>query len=305
MLAFAIGIGIGMLPRDAVPTDPPSPSPVPTPTLTPTTNDRVAGNWRLTHRVDLPPGWTVTSRSVATIVESTSLEAPNTGTTQAHGCNVMVWGVGEQRPPLGKGRQSVTVSDRPGYTDTPIPDGESRVTWEYRDNAWASVSCTINDDFATVRDIAERVVFTPTLMRVPFRLTWVPDGFRVRAATDWPFQHGPYTGWILEQEQEDPNGFAAIQVYTMPSETELRAGQPGTTTDVIAGYPAVLQAERGRIQLDTGKHIILLSADGHQDGQTEWPSEWIAMLTQLAESLVLAPDLGDRNTWFDAETAVP
>ena len=39
------------------------------------------------------------------------------------------------------------------------------MTWEYREGGWASVSCSIVDDFATVLDIAERVVFEPATMR--------------------------------------------------------------------------------------------------------------------------------------------
>lgn len=142
-------------------------------------------------------------------------------------------------------------------------------------------------------------------MRVPFRLTWIPDGFRVTSGGDAPIHRGPYSGWVLEQEQNDPNGFASIQVFTMPRDTELEADQPGTTTEVIAGHPAVLKVESGEIQLKIGKHLVLLSAPGHPVDRPEWPSGRIALLTRLAESLVLAPDLGDRTTWFDAQFALP
>lgn len=194
---------------------------------------------------------------------------------------------------------------RPGPRPIPGPDGESRVIWEYRDDGWASVSCMIADNFATVLDIAERVVFTPTVMRVPVRLTWIPDGFRVVAATDDGLRPGPHPGWVLEQEQKNPKGYAAIQVFTMPAETELRPGRRGSRADVIAGHPAVINAEDGNVQLNVGNHRVLLSAVGYPRDRPEWPSGWLALLTRLAERLELAPDLADRATWFDAEQAVP
>ena len=120
-LAVAVGIGLVSPPRDALPTDPATPSPVPTPTSTPVTNERVEGNWRLTHRVDLPPGWTVSERSVEWTTEFTALRAPDDGTGQDRACGVAVWGVGETpvRNPSTKGRTAVTVNGRPGTRRSP------------------------------------------------------------------------------------------------------------------------------------------------------------------------------------------
>jgi hypothetical protein len=307
VLAVAVGIGLVNQPRDAVPTDPATPSPFPTSTSTPVTNERVAGNWRLTHRVDLPPGWTVRGHSVDGTSESTSLRAPGHSDEHPRACGVTVWGVGERpvRDPSTKGRKAVTVNGRPGYTQVTTlgPHRESEVTWEYRDDAWAWVNCSIIDDFVTVRDIAERVVFEPVTMQVPLRLTWIPDGFRVVSASELDFAGGLRGGWTMWQR--DVDGFA-IQVDSSPkTQYDLKPGQPGTTTDVIAGYPAVLQAEWHRIQLDAGAYTINLTADGYQNGQTEWAPGRRELLERLAETLVPAADLGDRNTWFEAQTALP
>ena len=140
-------------------------------------------------------------------------------------------------------------------------------------------------------------------MRVPLRLTWIPDGFRVVSASELDFAGGLRGGWTMWQR--DVDGFA-IHVDSSPkTQYDLKPGQPGTTTDVIAGYPAVLQAEWHAIQLDAGAYTIVLTADGYQNGQTKWAPGRRELLVRLAESLVPAADLGDRNTWFEAQTARP
>ena len=175
------------------------------------------------------------------------------------------------------------------------------MTWEYRDDAWAKVNCSIIDDFVTVRDIAERVVFKPTSLRVPLRLTWVPDGFRVTGASDRDFDGGVAGGWSMGQRRA-ADGFA-LHVDSWPaSKHDLRPGQPGTTTDVIAGYPAVLQAEWHTIQLDAGAYRIVLTADGYQSGQTEWAAGRRELLVRLAESLVPAAISAIAHR-FDARAA--
>ena len=84
-LAVVSGIVLTNRPREAAPVDPATPGPSAAPT--PVRNDRVEGNWRLTHRVDLPPGWMVVGHSVQSSdyfsSESTSLDAPDVGTDQA------------------------------------------------------------------------------------------------------------------------------------------------------------------------------------------------------------------------------
>ena len=308
-LAVVSGIVLTNRPREAAPVDPATPGPTAAPT--PVRNDRVEGNWRLTHRVDLPPGWMVVGHSVQSSddfsSESTSLDAPDVGTDQDRGCSVSVQGVGERpiEDPSAEGRRAVTVNGQPGYAQirTLGPQQDSAVTWEYREGGWASVSCSIVDDFATVLDIAERVVFEPVTMWMPLRLTWVPDGFFVVSASELDFAGGLRGGW--DMWQKDVDGFAIHVVSSPKTQYDLKPGQPGTTTDVVAGYPAVLEAEWHKIQLDAGTYTIELTADGYKNGQTEWVPGRRELLVRLAETLVPAADLGDRDTWFEADKALP
>lgn len=72
--------------------------------------------------------------------------------------------------------------------------------------------------------------------------------------------------------------------------------------DTIGGYPALLSP--GTLDLDAGRYLIRLYFD---DGSSpdRWPPGQRELLVRLAESLKLAPDLGNRDTWFDAEDALP
>ena len=202
-------------------------------------------------------------------------------------------------------RDKTELKGRPAYTETRRlgPDRDYELTWEYRKEGWASVTCSVDDDFATVRTIAGQLVFEPTPMRVPIRFTWVPDKFHVVSVSELDFAGGVRSDVAMWPRVGD--GFA-ISVATSPkTQYDLRPGQPGTTTETIAGYPAVLQAEWHKIQLDAGTYTIELTADGYQNGQTEWVPGRKDLLIRLAGTLEIAPDLGDRATWFDAEEAVP
>jgi hypothetical protein len=74
---------------------------------------------------------------------------------------------------------------------------------------------------------------------------------------------------------------------------------------VIAGYPALLQAGTGSLDLDAGRYLIGLQSPGDAPAPTRWAPGRRALLVKLAESVAVASDLGERATWFDAETAVP
>ena len=69
VLAVIAGFLLDNRTREAVP------ALTPTSTPTPTGEARVAGNWRMVHRVDPPPGWTVVMRNLTAEVEETERTA--------------------------------------------------------------------------------------------------------------------------------------------------------------------------------------------------------------------------------------
>jgi hypothetical protein len=74
--------------------------------------------------------------------------------------------------------------------------------------------------------------------------------------------------------------------------------------DTIAGFPAFLNPTSGSLHLDVDPYLIQMHFAYGQDSD-RWAPGRRQQLVRLAESMEIAPDLGDRDTWFDAEEAVP
>ena len=87
-------------------------------------------------------------------------------------------------------------------------------------------------------------------------------------------------------------------------ESNLTRVTEGIERDTVAGYPALLQPGSGTLDLDAGEYLIGLSSPGNAP-PNRWAPGRRELLVRLAESLEPAPDLGNRDTWFDAEDAVP
>jgi hypothetical protein len=283
VLVVLAGIVLGNRSREAGPVEPPTPALV--------DEGRVEGNWRMVHRVDPPPGWEVVLRSVSASTDTTMLQAPDA----AFSCDVDAWRAGT-RPTSPEPLDDVTIGGRPAYSN-----GPQTLQWYYRNDAVAQVTCT-SGGLAQARTIAERVVFAPSGLRVPLRLGQVPEGYRVDYLAEQNRDDGPAAMLLLRPADADPAWLIAIvvarggsTVTDLPSRSER---------ETIAGYPALLDPLTGTLELETGPYMVSLQFAGGQQSD-RWTPGRREQLVRLAESLALAPDLGDPNTWFDAEDAVP
>jgi hypothetical protein len=276
-------------------------APVETPTPTLAGEARTEGNWRMVHRVDVPPEWQVTARDVTAEVERTELM----GLDGAASCSVGVWqagtrptSVGSGAPPQPEPLDDITINGRPAYR---LDD--KTLQWFYRDDAVARATC---DGLWLSRMIAERVVFEPAIVRVPLRLRQVPEGYQLHRVTEEGDDSAPASVLSLTPIDADQAWEIEILVNKKVSDPTRRERTPsaGVERDTIAGFPAVLDPKTGSLDLDVDPYLIKMHFAYGQDSD-RWAPGRRQQLVRLAESMELAPDLGDRATWFDAEEAVP
>ncbi len=141
---------------------------------------RRAGEWRYSHEVKLATGWKLLSRSIDPEVETTVLQVPS-GADDPADCTVLVRVAGVL-PDLPSSRvDAATVRGRPAKIAT-RPGDTVNVYWEYAPGAWASVEC---DSQVPLRreamvGIAEAVRFHDVRQALPYTLTALPEGYRIR-----------------------------------------------------------------------------------------------------------------------------
>ena len=85
-------------------------------------------------------------------------------------------------------------------------------------------------------------------------------------------------------------------------------GLPGYEEDRIAGYRAVLNGREHWLALNVDGYVVRIQAEGGEPAPLTtslWPAGRRELLVSVAEDLRLARDLGDPQTWFDAQDVFP
>lgn len=292
VVLVAIGVPAVLVNRTAVPAD-----------------TRAPGNWNLIHRVDLPPGWGVTTSTVSPDIEISQLGDPVGVDQSDQACSVSVAGPAHPAPTIRDG-SPVDVNGRPGTYVEPSFNALGGIYWRYTDNAWANVSCSVRgaDDRDLSIEMARRVVFDPVPLVLPFRLSATPDGYQVGtvlAGVDAASERS--TGAQLDPIDKLDDR-PSIQISVAPGTTEIPPYLAGWESDTVAGLPAVLSARDGRLCLNTQGHTVCILAEGGEPADLTvslWPAGRRALLVEVAQHLKLAADLADEKTGWNANRALP
>jgi hypothetical protein len=246
---------------------------------------RRAGEWRYSHEVTLAAGWQLVSRSIEREVETTVLLVPFSADDPAE-CTVAVRVAGVL-PDLPSSRvEAASVSGRPAKIVT-RPGNTVNVYWEYAPGAWASVEC--DSPVAVSRevmfDIARAVRFRDVRQAMPFTLTALPDGYRIRSVGERfiPVYADVVWGPTVLLDPPADSYWAAVLVG--PDLAGLDGVSPETTVSCLGPDRSVCVSA---FQLDDQVP----------------PNRGMSRRTvsTTIENLRPAPDPGNRSTWFDASS---
>ena len=246
---------------------------------------RRAGEWRYSHEVKLATGWKLLSRSIDPEVETTVLQVPS-GADDPADCTVLVRVAGVL-PDLPSSRvDAATVRGRPAKIAT-RPGDTVNVYWEYAPGAWASVEC---DSRVPLRreamvGIAEAVRFHDVRQALPYTLTALPEGYRIRTVgeTFAPLYGDVVWGPTVLLEPPADSYWAAVIVG--PDLAELGGVSSETTVSC----------------LDPDRSLCVSAFQ--MDDQVA-PNRGMSRRTVATTLANLRPaaDPSDRSTWFDAST---
>jgi hypothetical protein len=254
-------------------------------------SERPPLTWNQTHRVDLPPGWTVTQRNVGPVEESTSLSGP--GST---GC--LVWARSarpqwfswprSQRVVGVQGHRAVYGTAHPDYGPYP-----RKVIWQPSDGRWLGVECDL--DQAGVLGIAERLRTAANPIRVPFELLAVPDRLTMTQVIDYVdgddhFVSAQFDVPGTELGMSISNGFTA----------ELREGSVERRT--IAGSPVEIRRATQTIRFTDS--AIYIQGPGYEPA-SDWSPEALRLALRTAALLRPVDNTDDEANWIDADDAFP
>jgi hypothetical protein len=246
---------------------------------------RRAGEWRYSHEVKLATGWKLMSRSIDPEAETTIVQVPS-GADDPADCTVLVR-VASVLPDIPGSRvDAATVRGRPAKLAT-RPGNTVNVYWEYAPGAWASVEC---DSRVPVRretmvGIAEAVRFRDVRQALPFTLTALPEGYRIRTVgeTFAPLYGDVVWGPTVLLEPPADSYWAAILVG--PDLAELA----GVSSQTIVSC------------LDPDRSLCVSAFQMDDQVAPNRGMSRRAVATTLA-NLRAAADPSDRATWFDAST---
>ena len=246
---------------------------------------RRAGEWRYSHEVKLATGWKLLSRSIDPEVETTVLQVPS-GADDPADCTVLVRVAGVL-PDLPGSRVDDGHGAGSAGEDRHPPGDTVNVYWEYAPGAWASVEC---DSQVPLRreamvGIAEAVRFHDVRQALPYTLTALPEGYRIRTVgeTFAPLYGDVVWGPTVLLEPPADSYWAAVIVG--PDLAELGGVSAETTVSC----------------LDPDRSLCVSAFQ--MDDQVA-PNRGMSRRTVATTLANLRPaaDPSDRSTWFDAST---
>lgn len=275
---------------------------------------RVPGNWNLVHQVKDPPnGWATIVAFIDGESETSWLGPPGSLDESGPGCTIKVQAAGQADPSLwGVGRVPVTIQGQPGFFSEANSDYEGGVSWPYSADAWANVACrdrALTVDKELSMNVADKVVFKASESRLPFKLSKLPDAYRLEGVAPQLVdgENAILTGLFLTSNDE------ASVIISVGSIDELSGGEGGPEpreweNETINGLPAKLSAEAAELVFDVRGDSIHIRAWGFQMTGEEpgiWSPGQRELLMETAKSLTIADDLSDEDTWYELNSTLP
>lgn len=251
-------------------------------------------SWNQTHRVELAPGWRVSARNVGTTDESTSLDGPG-----SKGCLVSSWSSKPERYSRPQSPKRVSVQGRDaayGELDPEFGPYPRAVVWQAADDLWFGVSCDL--DQSAILALAEGVHAGKNPMRVPFKLTSIPEGLTMVQ--------------LIESTPGDAHTTAAqfemsgsSRPLTMQISNERAHSLPGPAErQSVGGREVEVRRTSQSICLVTRFDPICIFGPGDEPA-TDWSPDARRVVQQTAELLVPVEDPDQRSEWLDADEAFP
>ncbi len=296
------------------------------PAAWPGPGDDPTQRWQFAFDVATPAGWKLLNSAIGDLFRTdVPSQERQLNTPGRQLCTLIVYRPGafdERRIPAERTR--VEVNGRPGYIadvrpyvasstpvpralpqPKPLPPGPS-VVWRYARNAWALSTCDMVPSkrprdaiVADERKLAEATTFGLSPLRVPFKITSLPDGwvgYQISVEGSWG------AGW----PQPDiwlnvvPRGTAAGRLMERGASILFTKGTPGKPTSgstrlAINGLPAWLSADRTTLTIQGAG--FELRVQGQKAGGDRF--------VEIARGLDLAAEPLDESTWFDGVDAIP
>lgn len=283
------------------------------PRVVPPDKARVPGNWNLVHRVKNPPnGWVTVAAAIEPETETTWLGAPGSLLESGRGCAIEITAAGEGDVSLrGVAGQPLTVNGHPGFYSDENSVNRGGVSWSYSADAWANVSCRGPDDGLDRElsiDVAERVQFKPTVSKLPFSLSQVPDGYRVAGVAPHLAESSNFlTGLLLVSDE----GYIDSLIVSLSRADGYDQEEPTPTDwkpETVNGFPAKWSEDAGLLILDVRGSLVYLEAGGDssaQDSDAAGSLQLRELLIETAGKLILADDFSDQDTWFEMNETLP
>lgn len=281
-------------------------------------DQRVRGNWNLIHTVDLPPNWEVVRQTIGATSETTGIRTPTgAGDDFTSSCTIIVFGRNVFHPAPAGGR-AVTVNGTTGYAQvgTAKNDFVGGVFWPYAEQAWATVDCVPAGDQskptpAAARqslEIAQRVRFVVTTVRLPFRLKTMPEGHQIQDVDPMLPANPNFLGGVQFSSADKSRPAPYLDIVMSTGRTEVPEHIPGWETDTVKGVPAVLSARDGKLCLNLTERTLCITSEGGEPAdltKSLWAAGRREMLMGIAQDLTVGPHLDDPSRWFPANQALP
>lgn len=175
---------------------------------------------------------------------------------------VVVWVSASPRPALGAGdtEEPTTIAGRAGVIRRLAPDAkETQLIWQLEDGRWVMVGGRAPTvPLATLRRVAESLTITSTPMPAPFKLTTLPDGYRVAS---WSGGSGAPMGGSLTVCRSA----AELRTGALPSDCIGISVHEGTAPAVTLFKDATLKNPR-EVPIDQAKTVDGVPTRATADG---------------------------------------
>lgn len=258
------------------------------------------GPWSYRFAVDPIPGEQVSYGEISKDHDSAEVFVGNPGAPPSY--SIMVFAPGAYDPAAARQGSPVDVAGKPGFyredmpclcdAIVPIPG----LAWEYAPNAWAYVRYSPKpfpaDLHAQLLRVAKAVrTDQTTLLRVPFRIGYLPAGMRANSGGTGLTTMGSggavsyiKTAYIKLAPADVGGGGLGLTVQPSPNNYPL-------------GQPTVVQQT---VSVNVGPFEVTLWSEG--EGGTPLSIE---ELKRIARSVTAAGNFNDPSTWIPANEAIP
>jgi hypothetical protein len=296
---------------------------------------RPAGPWTYSLTIALPAGWKVYNQDIDRDSQTVSLFGPDDRQCLLTSFREGTFG-GDQLA----GRKPITVNGHHGFVAT-VRNVELRgnkalgqptyqrptgpvVAWEHAPHSWRLITCVAfpRDPSREQADsilIARAVRDIPRAVRTPYKVGYLPNGWKARAFGEPGPGSVDVSGYaallvvlpprnLVQRIPTDPMTYEHINIsFSKPQ----RGFQPSGTRTTINGRPAWLSRytppkTKSRPNA-LPRSSLWIKGNGYWiavDAVTADP-DFTTELVRIAQHLTLASNPLDVSTWFDGNSAIP